>query len=78
MTASDDNTARLWDVWPLLTADTVAYAKIAALRALSKDERASLFLTEADTASGQEHATATADDPGAMCDQLAGDPFDPA
>jgi TPR repeat protein len=77
VTASSDNTARLWEVWPLLTVDTVAYAEITALRALSKDERASLFLTEADIVSGQEHATATADDPGAMCDRLAGDPFDP-
>jgi len=77
VTASDDNTARLWIVWPLLTADTVAYAEIAALGALSRDERASLFLTEADPASGQEHATKSAEDPSAMCDRLAGDPFDP-
>jgi TPR repeat protein len=77
VTASDDNTARLWDVWPLLMVDTVAYAEIAAVRDLSKDERASLFLTEADTAFGQQHATASAEDPGAICDQLAGHPFDP-
>jgi hypothetical protein len=77
VTASHDNTARLWTTWPLLTADTVVYAEIAGLRGLSKDERASLLLTEADIAFGQEHATANADDPGAMCDQLAGDPFDP-
>ena len=77
VTASDDNTARLWIVWPLLTADTVAYAEIAALGALSRDERASLILTEADPASGQEHATKSAEDPSAMCDRLAGDPFDP-
>src|SRR5207244_1584250 len=38
VTASSDATARLRDVWPLLTADTVAYAGITALRALSKDE----------------------------------------
>jgi TPR repeat protein len=77
VTASSDSTARLWDVWPLLTANTVAYAEIAALRALSKDERESLFLTEADTASGQEHVAEDADDSRAMCDRLAGDPFDP-
>jgi len=76
VTASDDNSARLWGVWPLLTADTVAYAEIAALRTLSKDERASLFLTEADPASGQEQVATSDDDPGAMCDRLAGDPFD--
>jgi hypothetical protein len=44
---------------------------------LSKDERASLFLTEGDPASGQEQVAATSDDPGAMCDRSAGDPFDP-
>jgi len=77
LTASSDTTARLWDRWPLLTVDTVAYAQIAALRDLSKDERASLFLIEADTGPGQEHVTATTDDPGSMCDRLAGDPFDP-
>jgi hypothetical protein len=77
VTASYDKTARLWGVWPLLTADTVGYAEIAALRDLSKDERASLFLTESDPASGQEHVAATIDDPGVMCDLLAGDPFDP-
>jgi TPR repeat protein len=77
VTASADNTARLWTVWPLLTADTVAYTQMAALRDLSKNERASLFLTDADTASGQEHVSKSADDPSAMCDRLAGDPFDP-
>jgi TPR repeat protein len=71
VTASADNTARLWAVWPLLTVDTVAYAEITALRALSKDEQASLFLT------GQERASASADSPAVMCDRLAGDPFDP-
>src|SRR5262249_16025363 len=75
--ASADNTARLWAVWPLLTADTVAFDEIIALRALSEEERASLFLTDADAVSGQEHATKTADDPPALCDQLAADPFDP-
>jgi len=74
VTASpDDNTARLWAVWPLLTVDTVAYAEISAVRALSREEQASLFLAEADA----PDATATADDPGAMCDRLAGDAFDP-
>jgi TPR repeat protein len=73
VTASDDNTARLWTVWPLLTADTIAYARISALRGLSREEQASLFLTEASAAD----VLATADDPGAMCDRLAGDPFDP-
>jgi hypothetical protein len=77
VTASDDNTARLWGVWPLLTADTVAYAEIAALRHLSKDEQTSLFLTEADPAPGQEHVTNSDDDPRAMCDRLAGNPLDP-
>jgi len=77
VTASSDNTARLWGVWPLLTVDTVAYVEIAALRDLSKDERASLFLIEADPAPGQEHWTKSADDPNAMCDRLAGNPFDP-
>jgi TPR repeat protein len=77
VTVSDDDNARLWAVWPLLTADTVAYAEIAALRDLSKDERASLFLTEADPAPSQEHVTKSADDPSAMCDRSAGDPFDP-
>ncbi|TMJ53189.1 MAG: hypothetical protein E6G90_09385 [Alphaproteobacteria bacterium] len=77
MTASSDATARLRDVWPLLTADTVAYAGITALRALSKDERASLFLTEADNALGRERAAASSDDLGAMCDRLAGDLLDP-
>jgi hypothetical protein len=51
VTASGDKTAQLWGVWPLLT---VAYAEIAALRAWSKDERASLLLTEADPDPGQE------------------------
>ena len=73
VTASGDNTARLWAVWPLLTVDTVAYAEISAVRALSREEQASLFLAEADA----PDATATADDPGAMCDRLAGDAFDP-
>jgi hypothetical protein len=77
VTTSGDNTARLWDIWPLLTADTVAYAGIIAFRALSKEERASLFLTEADTPSGPGRMTARVNDPGAMCDRLAGDPFDP-
>jgi TPR repeat protein len=77
VTASSDETARLWAAWLLLTADTVAYAQIAALRDLSEDERASLFLTEADPAPDQEHATKSAEDPSAMCDRLAGDPFDP-
>ena len=77
VTASSDNTARLWAAWPLQAADTVAYAQIAALRDLSEDERASLFLTEADPAPDQEHATKSDDDRRAMCDRLAGDPFDP-
>ena len=75
VTASWDNTARLWEVWPLLTADTAAYARISALRALSREEQASLYLTEADPSAGQKYATA--DDPVAVCDRLAGDPFDP-
>jgi WD40 repeat protein len=73
VTASDDNTARLWAVWPMLTAETVAYARISALRGLSRHEQESLFLTEANAA----EVMATADDPGAVCDRLAGDPFDP-
>jgi hypothetical protein len=77
VTASNDKTARLWGVWPLLTTDTVAYAQIVALRVLSKDEQASLFLTEADPAPDQERVTKSADDPNAMCDRLAGDPLDP-
>ena len=70
-----DNTARLWAVWPLLTGDTIAYAGVSALRALSREERASLYLTEADAAAGQKYAAA--DDPAAVCDRLAGNPFDP-
>jgi dipeptidyl aminopeptidase/acylaminoacyl peptidase len=78
VTASDDKTARLWDAWPLLSADTVAYAGIAALRGLFKDERASLFLSETEAAPGHELTTAaSANDPGAMCDRLASEPFDP-
>src|SRR5207244_6894167 len=42
-----------------------------------KDERASLFLTEADNALGRERAAASSDDLGAMCDRLAGDLLDP-
>jgi WD40 repeat protein len=75
VTASSDNTARLWVVWPLLTADTVAYARISALRALSREEQESLYLTEADPATGQK--SVIADDPAVVCDRLAGDPFDP-
>ena len=77
VTASGDKTARLWGVWPLLTADTVAYAEIAGLRTLSRDERASLFLIEADTGPGQPQATASTEDPSVGCDLLAGNPFDP-
>jgi hypothetical protein len=77
VTASRDNTARLWGVWRLLTADTVAYAEIAALRALSRDERASLFMTDSEPAPGQEQVTVSGNDPSAVCDRLAGDPFDP-
>jgi TPR repeat protein len=77
VTASDDKTARLWGVWSLLSADTVAYAEIAALRTWSRNERASLFLTGADPAPGREHVTKSADDPSVMCYRLAGDPFDP-
>jgi WD40 repeat protein len=75
VTASADKTARLWDVWPLLTMDTVAYAKITALRALSHEEEGSLCLTEADPATGEKYGTD--DDPAAVCDQLAANPFDP-
>ena len=64
-------------MWPLLTADTLAYAEIAALRALSRDEQAILFLTEADPASGQQQVTESGNDNSGMCDRLAGDPFDP-
>jgi WD40 repeat protein len=77
VTASADQTARLWEVWPLLTADAVVYAHITALRGLSKDERSSLLLTEAESGSGQEPPTVSSDNPGTKCDQLAGDPFDP-
>ena len=75
VTVSNDNTARLWEVWPLLTADTVAYAEISALRALSREKKESLYLTEADPATDQK--SVIADDPGAICDRLAGDLFDP-
>jgi TPR repeat protein len=75
VTASQDSTARLWVVWPLLAGDTIAYAGASALRALSREEQASLYLTEANATVGQKYATT--DDPAAMCDRLAGNPFDP-
>jgi hypothetical protein len=47
VTASDDNTARLWPVWPLLRDDTATHAAIAAMRTLTPEERSRAFLTAA-------------------------------
>jgi hypothetical protein len=47
------------------------------LRALSKEEQASLFLTRGGIAFSQEQPTVTANDPGAVCDRMAGSPLDP-
>jgi dipeptidyl aminopeptidase/acylaminoacyl peptidase len=44
LTASSDNMARLWRTWPLLRGDTATYVAIAALRALTPDERSRAFL----------------------------------
>jgi WD40 repeat protein len=76
-TASADHTGRLWPVWPLLTLDVVAYSDISALRALTDDERKSLFLTEEDTGASLPQPPAAASDPGSVCDRLTGNPFDP-
>jgi WD40 repeat protein len=76
-TASADHTGRVWPAWPLLTLDVVAYSDISALRALTDGERRELFLTEADIDAGLPQPTATASDSGAVCDRLAGNPFDP-
>jgi len=43
-TASRDNTVRFWQAWPLLTADTVEYMSLVAVRSLRTDELASLFM----------------------------------
>jgi WD40 repeat protein len=76
-TASADCTVRLWPIWPLLTLDVIVYADVSALRALTDDERESLFLTKADTGAALPQPIATATDSGAVCDRLAGNPFDP-
>ena len=47
VTASGDRTARLWQVWPLLSDDTAAYTSIAAMGALTSEERSRAFLTAA-------------------------------
>jgi WD40 repeat protein len=48
VTASSDKTARLWQVrWPMLRDDTAAYVAIAAVRALTPEERSRAFLTAA-------------------------------
>jgi hypothetical protein len=43
VTASDDKTARIWEAWPLLTADTVTYSSVTAVRGLTAEERALVF-----------------------------------
>jgi WD40 repeat protein/TPR repeat protein len=69
---------QLWEVWPLLTDDTVAYAQMAALRTLSKQERAALFQPDPDR---PESEVTFADlgrlSVGEACDRLAGDVNDP-
>jgi len=74
VTAEADYVARVWDAWSLLTADTVVYADLTALRALTAGERAAVFLNEPAGASPQQVAAA---EPAALCDQLAANPFDP-
>jgi hypothetical protein len=44
---SDDHTARIWEAWPLLMADTLTYASVSALRGLTTAERTRLFLDAA-------------------------------
>lgn len=66
LTAAEGRTARNWPVWPLFTADTVAYADIANLRAMTDSDRAALFLDSI--------ATVPDGDP---CDAAAADPRDP-
>jgi WD40 repeat protein len=44
VTASYDNTARVWDAWRLLTTDTVTYGSVGAMRHLTAEERARVFL----------------------------------
>jgi hypothetical protein len=74
VTASDDKTARLWETWPMLRDDSVVYAAITAIRALSGKEERELFLKPAE---GGRDRMDINDDPGTACDRLAGHPFDP-
>ncbi|HTV28135.1 MAG TPA: TIR domain-containing protein [Xanthobacteraceae bacterium] len=79
LTASWDHTARIWDAWSLTTADTVAYADVSAMGALTDNERAGLFLSTKNTAprpavgAGDENKN----DSGPACDRLAGNSVDP-
>ena len=72
VTASDDKTLRVWKTWPLLSSDAVTYASESKLRDFTDAERESLFSSSGSLT--DEHAD---DSPVAMCDNLAGDPFDP-
>jgi len=71
VTVSGDAVARVWQARAFSTADLVTYQSISALRGMSRDERAAVFLADAAPQPSPDHLT-TAD-----CDNLAGEPFDP-
>ena len=62
---------------PLLTADTVAYAQVSAMRSLTGNERESVFLTDPQHLPARQAPALGDDGPGKLCDRLAADPFDP-
>ena len=70
LTFSTNNIARLWSAWPLLTADAVAYADVAALRGMTIQERKTAFLVDA-------NVDKPANSAGETCDRLAGYNLDP-